>query len=83
MMKLQNKLNELKEQFLSTAPAEAVSIMQKATADLIDSGIMDGVLQRGKVAPLFTLPDENGDMVSSESLLTKGPLVVCVYRGVW
>ena len=82
-MRLQDKLNDLKEQFLSTAPPETVAVMQKATEELSNSGIMDRVLKPGEVAPSFSLPDANGNLVNSETLLGRGSLVICFYRGVW
>ena len=57
--------------------------MHRATEDLRGSGIMTDVLKVGDPAPQFSLPDHNGDMVGSEDLLSKGPLVVGFYRGVW
>ena len=49
-----------------------------------------GVLDRGEVGPEvgarmppFSLPDENGDMVSLASLLQHGPVVISFNRGHW
>ena len=82
-MSLQDKLDEIKKGFESSAPSEALTVMHRATEDLRNSGIMDHVLKVGDTAPGFTLPDEQGQMVSSSELLSKGPLVVSFYRGVW
>ncbi len=67
--------------FESKLPPEIVTTMHQATEALLHSGIMDHVLKAGDPAPSFTLPDHNGDMVGSEELLRKGPLVVSFYRG--
>jgi len=83
MMSLQNKLDDMRKQFESSAPPEALTIMHRATDDLLHSGIMERVLKAGGRAPEFTLPDQNGHRVSSSELLRKGPLVVSFYRGVW
>ncbi len=40
-------------------------------------------LNVGAKMPAFTLPDEKGDMVSSDELLKTGNLVVVFYRGAW
>ncbi len=82
-MSLQDKLDEVKKEFESSAPAEAVTIMHRATEDLGNSGIMDRVLKKGDTAPVVMLPDLQGQMVSSSDLLSKGPLVISFYRGVW
>lgn len=82
-MGLQDKLDEYKKSFLEKAPSEAVAIMQKATKDLTNSGIMDKVLKVGEPAPDFSLPDVNGNLVELKGLLAKGPVVISVYRGQW
>jgi hypothetical protein len=82
-MKLQNKLDEYKKSFLEKAPQEAVKVMQRATEDLKNSGILDKVLKVGVSAPDFSLPDENGNLVELKGLLTQGPLVISFYRGQW
>ena len=82
-MSLQEKLDEVKKGFESSAPAEALEVMHRATEDLRNSGILDRVLKVGDTAPGFTLPDMKGHMVSSSELMSKGPLVVSIYRGVW
>jgi hypothetical protein len=82
-MSLQNKLDETRKQFESSAPPEALAIMHRATEDLLNSGIMDRILKVGDLTPEFTLPNEHGHMVTSTDLLIKGPLVVHFYRGLW
>jgi hypothetical protein len=80
---LQKQLDRMREQFASTAPPEALSAMHRATEDLAASGIVDGVLKVGDPAPEFALSDQNGHGVGSAERLSKGPLVVGFYRGVW
>lgn len=82
-MGLQEKLDEYKKSFLETAPPEAVKVMQRATEDLKNSGILDKVLKVGESAPEFSLPDVNGTLVELESLLAQGPVVISFYRGQW
>ena len=45
--------------------------------------VYEGSLKVGDSAPMFSLPDGNGELVSLESLLQDGPVVVVYYRGVW
>jgi hypothetical protein len=82
-MTLQAKLDEMRKQAEAGRPAEVSEVMHRATADLLASGIMDGVLQTGQPAPDFELADYDGQTVSSSALLNQGPLVVTFYRGVW
>ena len=35
------------------------------------------------VSPAFALPDTDGQVMESAELLTRGPLVVTLYRGHW
>jgi len=37
----------------------------------------------GQQAPNFELPNPNGEIISLEQLLTKGPVIVTFYRGSW
>lgn len=82
-MNLQDKLDQLKADFESNAPPEALAVMHKATQDLKTSGLMSKALKKGDTLPGFSLPDQKGNRVSSAELLEKGPLVLNVYRGVW
>ena len=81
---LQGKLDALKFEFEANfAPAAAVEALHRSTAELIASGAPSRALKVGDLAPEFTLPDFDGNPVSSQALLGKGPLVVTFYRGVW
>ena len=82
-MNLQSKLDEYKKSFLEKAPPEAVKVMQKATEDLKNSGILEKVLKVGESAPDFSLPDVNGNLVKLMGLLAQGPVVISFYRGQW
>ena len=82
-MSLQTKLDTIREQFESTVPPEALAVMHRATNDLLASGIMDGVLNTGDRAPAFSLTDQDNNVVPASALLSRGPLVISFYRGVW
>ncbi len=87
-MTLQAKLDAFKADFVAGkapyhAPAAVHALMQRATAELIASGLAERALKAGDSAPLFNLADAHGKLVSSAELLTHGPLVVSFYRGVW
>jgi len=87
-MTLQEKLDTFKADFKAgkppyNAPPEIHPIMERATRELIASGLAQRALKAGDKAPDFTLPDPNARAVSSAALLADGPLIVSFYRGVW
>jgi hypothetical protein len=85
---LQAKLDAFKADFETgkppySVPRSVIETMQRATAELIASGAAQRAKKAGDVAPSFSLKDPEGNVVSSDALLRKGPLVVSFYRGVW
>jgi hypothetical protein len=82
-MTLAEKLESLKKGAETRFSAEAWTTMHRATEDLRKSGIAERVVNIGQKAPAFGLPNQRGEMVSSQALLANGPLVVSFYRGVW
>ena len=83
-MSLQDKLDAFKSDFEGKkAPREVVAVMHKATADLIASGQAERTLKVGARAPIFALPNAQGELVRSTDLLARGPLVLTFYRGIW
>jgi peroxiredoxin len=81
---LQDKLDAFKADFEGKkAPPEVVATMHKATADLIASGRAERALKVGARAPIFALPNAQGQLVRSADLLARGPLVLTFYRGIW
>jgi len=82
-MTLQERLDAYKADFEKKVAPEKLAIMHRATEDLRRSGILDRVLKSGDAAPEFSLPNSRGEIISSAQLLTRGPLVVSFYRGIW
>jgi peroxiredoxin len=87
-MSLQDRLDAFKADFehgkLPFKPsAQQLEAMHRATAELIASGQAGRALKAGDKARDFVLNDPDGKPVSSRDLLTKGPLVLSFYRGVW
>jgi hypothetical protein len=80
---LQETLRQYKAGVLSRVSAADVAIMEKATEDLIRSGIVERAKKIGDQAPDFTLPDAGGELVRFADLLARGPVVVTFYRGTW
>lgn len=87
-MALQDRLDAFKADFVGGKLAfkptkERLEAMARATKELTDSGQAQRAKKAGDVAPVFTLKDPEGNPVSSRELLSRGPLVVSFYRGVW
>jgi peroxiredoxin len=85
---LQDRLDAFKAAFLSGKPGfrpspEQLATMRRATGELIASGQALRAKKAGDTAPDFTLNDHEGKPVSSRELLSRGPLIVSFYRGVW
>lgn len=87
-MSLQDRLDAFKADFeggkIGYKPDLSVlDILHRSTAELIVSGQALNAKKVGDKAPEFALKDPDGQRVSMAELLTKGPLVVSFYRGVW
>ena len=82
-MKLKEKLSAMKQESIATKPPELIGPLLQETANLVKSGIADKAIKVGEILPGFTLPDVQGNLVSSKALLEKGPLAISFYRGVW
>lgn len=64
-------------------PPDALAIMHRVTADQRASGFQARMPAVGQRAPSFELPDQDGALGSSGTLLSRGPLVVSFFRGGW
>jgi hypothetical protein len=82
-MSLQEKLDAYKAGMVKKAPKEALEIMHRATEDLRNSAIMEGVIKVGDPAPEFELQNSSGELIRLKDLLAEGPLVLSFYRGKW
>ncbi|OBQ68174.1 peroxiredoxin-like family protein [Mesorhizobium erdmanii] len=87
-MTLQSKLDAFKVDFEAgkppyNVPHSVIETMHRATAELIASGAAGRALKAGDKLPDFALSDPDGNMVLSADLLSRGPLVISFYRGVW
>lgn len=80
---LAEQLKDQNEAGRARIPAEALAVIDRATAEVAVSGIADSSLGVGAKVPDFGLPDATGTKVSLSSLLAKGPVVLAFYRGGW
>ena len=82
-MTLREQLDNLREAAKTRIPSEARAVMERSVADLRASGIMSRIVQVGRPAPDFTLPNAAGHPVTLGDLRAKGSVVLSFYRGRW
>jgi peroxiredoxin len=87
-MSLQAELDAFKADYEAgkppyNVPYSVIKTMQRATAELIESGAARRAKKAGDLAPSFSLKDPDGNVITSADLLKRGPLVLSFYRGVW
>jgi peroxiredoxin len=62
---------------------EFADAVDRLVARLRESAAGASAPQPGELLPSFHLPDENGHVVSLDSLLARGPVAVTFHRGHW
>ena len=82
-MSLEQQLAVIREGATKRIPAESLAIMHRTTEELQQSGWAERAIGVGDQMPEFSLRDETGNEVRSSDLLTRGPLVLTFFRGVW
>src|SRR2546427_252942 len=80
---LQDIYAERKALIAKYVPAEIHDVHSRVIEELRQSCVVNRALQVGAPAPAFELPDQNGKLVASSSLLATGRLVICFIRGRW
>jgi peroxiredoxin len=81
---LQDELDRITQQTRALVQPERLAISERASAELLASGIESCTLPAGAQAPEFALPDAlTGKLVRSTDLLALGPLVIKFFRGRW
>lgn len=80
---LERRLAEIRAGAPDRIDAETRALMKRATAELAESGVLDGLPAVGDRAPRFARPDLDGHTVRLASLLRKGPVVASFFRGRW
>ena len=84
MGSLQDKLDSITQRTRALVQPERLQISEQMTEDLFRTGIEDGILPVGALAPEFALKDaRTGRLVRSSDLLALGPLVIDFFRGRW
>ena len=74
---------ERKDLIAKYVPAATLQVHARVIAGLKARRLAARALGVGAKAPEFSLPNHIGKVVSSEELLSRGPLVLCFFRGRW
>jgi len=80
---LREELEERKALAAQYVPADVQQVSRQTVEQLAASGMAGRILAVGAAAPSFQLPDQDGKVVSSQELLSRGRLVICFIRGRW
>lgn len=80
---LAQRLLEVRAGIAQYVRPENQQINERTVESLRASGLVERALQPTAQAPVFTLPDQSGKLVSSAALLAQGPLIVSFFRGRW
>jgi peroxiredoxin len=64
-------------------PREVQATHEQVIRELREGGIVDRALAPRVKAPSFELKDHNSRKVSSDELLARGRLILCLFRGRW
>ncbi len=84
MTDLQDKLDAITQRTRALVQADRLAVSERSTAELLHTGIEQGVLAAGALAPEFALTDAlTGHLIRSSDLLGLGPLVINFFRGRW
>jgi peroxiredoxin len=82
-MEKPRSLKEKMDAVRAASAPETTARYDRMVAELRRVGAADGALKAGDAAPEFVLASAEGRLVSSETLLAAGPVVLSFYRGRW
>jgi thiol-disulfide isomerase/thioredoxin len=78
------ELDQARDHYRSRViPPEKLKIMDRATNELVRSGLRSTAVKEGDHVGDFILGDAHGEPVRLQQLLEAGPVVVAFYRGGW
>lgn len=83
MKTLQDQLAAIKAKSAALMTPEITAAMKQGFEELGKRDVLGKTLKVGDSAPAFALPNAKGEVVRSQALLARGPLVVLFYRGKW
>jgi len=75
--------NERGLQLANTLPADLLAVFDRNADALAATDFTHRAVAVGQAAPPFSLPSATGSVVSLDTLLAEGPIVLTFYRGAW
>jgi len=82
-MTLAQEIEKFNIEAAKGTPPEVAEAFQTSIQNWISNHIEKDALKEGDKIPSFQLNDANGKLVSSDTLLKQGPIVISFYRGGW
>ena len=82
-MSLKDELGSFAEQMSQNAPKDVLETIGSEIGKLVESEVTEEALKVGDTAPDFFLKDSEGNTVSLNDLIEKGPVVISFNRGNW
>ena len=80
---LNSQIREAIQQFRTAFPPEVSALIEQGAGEISALDIVENALGPGDRVPAFDLSTHNGERRSLDGLLSRGPLVLTFYRGVW
>src|ERR1700758_4941171 len=80
---LSSQLDAFLEGLLGRLDPPSVEVLRRSEVEIATHWAVDRHIGKGDIAPDFSLPDQNGTLVTLSEQLTKGPVVLSFYRGGW
>ena len=79
----QKDVKELIGQLKDMFPEDKFSVFNNDADQLAQTHTSPLAINKGDIAPVFTLPNSEGKQVNIKDLLTNGPVILTFYRGAW
>lgn len=82
-MTLNKNIRQTIKMFRDTLPAELNAMIEQGAGEISALEIVEKALKVGDNVPDFKLKDKNGELRSLDTYISRGPLVITFYRGIW
>lgn len=83
MSSLKQEIEKFQKEMTANMSSEIIDKIQKGRDDIISKNTEIQYLKENDQIPSFSLPNQSGNLISSDELLKNGPLVISFYRGGW
>lgn len=80
---LNEKIRNTIAQFRGALPAELSALIEQGAGEISALDIIERACRAGDPAPEFILRSQRGDEVRLADYLSRGPVVLTFYRGLW